>query len=699
MIHSYTLRDVVCTAAIMPVFCLFFLPPGYGFAWVTDLFRFRSRSITEQFLLSIPISLVVSAMLTNLAGRYLPGSVIMGVFLVAAAAVVVGCFLQLRGRRIAVPTRMRNTTKIGLLLAILWMLIVIASLVDLQIGHKLYVSATLYDQAVRVAFVSSAMRSGPPPVNPFSYLGSAPTARYYYYWYVLCSYPARLAHIGPRYALDASSIWAGFSLAALIPLYLKDFSGITRNLRRKSVIGFFLLAVTGLDLIPSLYLALHSKVVHADMEWWDPTQIATWPDSLLWVPHHVASVVACFIGLLALWSVQKKKDGETASFAARAVACIFAALAFAAAAGLSVYVTFTFAIFLVLWPFRFLYKKSFSDFFLYLITGILTYLLSKPYLNDLHSPGVVGAPGAVGGGFSAFGLRTLPHIFAVRGFAHSFFPALLAVLVVYLLEFGFFVIVACERFKRDIRNWSSLSEAEIACWFLALVTMTSLTFIRSTVIGNNDLAFRGAMIVQFVVLLWGTIYLDDWIFSRSKSREWRGRLLNGAVWITLVLGFCGTTYGLVMLRTYSILDDAGHIPHPAAWLPAPPNVGTYTFDIRQAYSYLDRTLPKYAIVQYNPMTDDYLPLLMYSRFQSVDAFPDCGTEFGGDVNLCAPAQTALTDLFNKAGTYDIQNVCKRLSIDVLVARETDPAWKDPTSWVWTNRPLVSNSYIRAFRCH
>ncbi|MHB1865760.1 MAG: hypothetical protein ACYCPS_06440, partial [Candidatus Saccharimonadales bacterium] len=498
--------------------------------------------------------------------------------------------------------------------------------------------------------------------------------------------------------LDASSVWAGFSLAALIPLYLKDFLGVTRDLRRKSIVGFFLLAVTGLDLIPTFYLALHSKVIHADMEWWDPTQIATWPDSLLWVPHHVASVVACFIGLLALWSVQKKKDGETASLPARSVVCIFAALAFAAAAGLSVYVTFTFAIFLVLWPFRFLYKRSFTDFFLYLITGILTYGLSKPYLNDLHSPGVVGAPGAVGGGFSAFGLRTLPHIFAVRGFAHSFFPALLAVLVVYLLEFGFFVIVAYERLKRDVRNWSSLSEAEIACWFLALVTMASLTFIRSTVIGNNDLAFRSAMIVQFVLLLWGSIYLDDWIFSRGKSRELRVKLKNLAVLATLFLGFFGTTYGLVMLRTYAIFDDAGHIPHPAAWLPAPPQVGASLFDIRQAYGYLDRTLPKGSIVQYNPMTDDYLSLLMYSRFQSVDAFPDCGTEFGGNVSGCAPAQTALGNLFNKPGTYDIHKLCKQLSIDVLVARKTDPAWKDPASWVWTNRPVVGNSYVRAFRC-
>ena len=77
--------------------------------------------------------------------------------------------------------------------------------------------------------------TGPPIRNPFSYLGSAPIARYYYFWYVVCSYPARLTHINPRCVLYGSSVSrSGFLLAALIPLYLRDFLGVTENLRRKS---------------------------------------------------------------------------------------------------------------------------------------------------------------------------------------------------------------------------------------------------------------------------------------------------------------------------------------------------------------------------------------------------------------------------------------------------------------------------------
>jgi hypothetical protein len=82
----------------------------------------------------------------------------------------------------------------------------------------------------------------------------------------------------------------------------------------------------------------------------------------------------------------------------------------------------------------------------------------------------------------------------------------------------------------------------------------------------------------------------------------------------------------------------------------------------------------------------------------VDAFPDCGTEFGGDAGKCPPVQDAIAKLFNQPGDANIRELCSRLSIEVLVARKTDAAWQDRNSWVWKNAPLVANAYIRAFRC-
>ncbi len=707
MINNYTLHDIAATAAIIPVFSIFLLTPGYGFGWITNLLNFRYRSSTEQLLLSLPFSIVISTMLANLAGRYLSVNVILWTFIVIAVAVAFhGLGRWIRHQKLH-PISIHISTKIAVLLALLWVLVVIASLVDVKVGGKLYVSSALWDHAVRIAFVQSALRAGSPPTNPFCYLGQAPIARYYYYWYVLCSFPARLTHIGARYVLYGSSVWAGFALAALIPIYLKDFFGIGEKLRRKSILGILLLSVTGLDIIPTLYEFLRAKMIYPDLDWWDPVQVTSWQNALLWVPHHVAALVACFAGFLALWSVRRDPGGSRAlSRKACVISVIFAALAWAAAAGLSVYVTFTFALFLLCWGMRLLCKRRHPDFFLYLGTACLTVIISLPYLHDLLPRTAAGTPSQVGGagGFVTFGLRVLPgflstpYFLKVRGFTHPGLLAPFGVIAVYLLEFGLFAIVGWERLRKDLRDRRALGEAEIASWYLVAISMFVITFIRSSVIANNDLAYRSAMIAQFILLLWGADYLDKWIFSGTRNIRTRATVKNAVISFTLVLGFIGTLYSLAILRTYTVLDDAGVIAQPVEWLPARSYVGRGLFNIRRAYAELDQMLPQKSVVQYNPMAEDYLPLLQYDKFQSVDAFPDCGTEFGGDASKCPPVQKAIANLFNKPGDYNIRELCSNLSIDVLVARRSDPAWRDNTSWVWTNAPIVENSDIRAFRC-
>ncbi|MGH9615510.1 MAG: hypothetical protein ACRD28_02130 [Acidobacteriaceae bacterium] len=711
MIHNYTAHDLLATAAIVPVFAIFLVFPGYGVGWLTDLLQFRSSSTTRRILLSLPLSLAISTIVVNLVGRYVRPAIILWAFLIAGALVSFH-WIYVWTRRKPRVSRAAKSTKVALILAGLWTVIVIGSLADIEIGNKLYASTALWDHAVRIAFVHSALRSMPPVRNPFSYLGSAPVARYYYYWYVLCSYPARLTHFNPRYALYGSSVWCGFLLAAMIPLYLQDFFGIAENLRRKSVIGIALLSVTGLDILPTIYEFLRARTVSPDMEWWDPVQITSWTDALIWVPHHVAALVACLIGFLALWNVRKIVDKPYSVWIKRTVCGTFAAFAFAAAAGLSIYVTFTFALFLLCWGIRLLYKRVYQEFVLYLGTACLTFLISVPYLHDLlphqasnASPAVGGAAVAgIGAGPFAFGLRALPSFLAtpyflkIRGFSHPWLFAPAGVIVVYILEFGVFALIAWDRFERDRNRQSKLDEAEIAAWYMVAVGMFVITFVRSSVISSNDLAFRSAMIPQFIFLLWGAEYFDRWCFVPHPDRWKRGRMKNGVILSTLALGFVATCYSLTILRTYMLFDDSGMIVYPADWLPAPHEIGIDLMHVRQAYAQLDKILPPRSIVQYNPMRNDYLPLLEYDKFQSVDAFPNCGTEFGGDASKCPPVQTAIDTLFNKPGEVNIREVCAQLSIDVLVVRQDDPAWQDRKSWVWTNSPVVEDSYIRAFRC-
>ena len=708
MPHNYTLQDIVGTLESIFVFSIFLFAPGYCFGLASNVLGFRGRSDTEKVLLSLPLSLVLSTVVMNLVGRVVPADILLFFFLVAAVGVLV--YLTRRWLRRSRDRKMQGTTKIVLALGILWAIVVVALLVDIQLGGRLYVNTAIWDHADRVAFVRSALRSGPPLKNPFFYIGSAPVARYYYYWYFLCSYPARLAHIDARYVLYGSSVWAGFCLAAIIPIYLKDFFGTTKNLRRKSIFGILLLSVTGLDLIPTAYEFLRARSVFPDMEWWNPVQITSWMDALLWVPHHVASLVACFIGFLALWSVRKDAGVVAVTRNARIVACMFAAGAFAAAAGLSVYVTFTFAIFLCCWGLRFLYKRSFADFLLYLSTGCLSVLISLPYLHDLLSPGTTDGTAAAGNAAGAiqFGLRQLPsflstpYFLRIRGisYPHLLYP--FGLVVVYLLEFGFFAIVGWARLRRDLQDRSKLKEAEVASWYLVAVSLCVITFIRSSVISNNDLAYRSAMIAQFVLLLWGAEYVDRWFDLGFDPARLRMTLpltaRNGLIVATLILGLAGSVYGLAIERVYTLLEDRGSIAHPANWLPMPPGLGQKMFETRVAYRQLGHLLPVDSIVQYNPMASDDLALLMYSKFQSVDAFPDCGADFGGSRSDCLPVQAVLTSLFNTAGTYNIHPICEKLSIDALVAHASDPAWKDRGSWVWSNQPVIENPYIRIFKC-
>jgi hypothetical protein len=712
--HNYTFHDIVSTAAIVPVFAIFLFFPGYSFGWFTDLLQFRSSSISRRILLSLPLSLVISTIAANLVGRYLSSTVILWAFCIVAAATIFQMTYTWTRRSKAAASGMARTTKIACGVAIVWAIVVIASLADIQIGSRLYPNTALWDHAVRIAFLHSAMRTGPPIRNPFSYLGSAPIARYYYYWYVLCIFPARLTHIDPRCVLYGSSVWSGFLLAALIPLYLRDFLGVRENLRRKSVIGFSLIAVTGLDIVPTLYEFFRARTITPDMEWWDPVQITSWTDALIWVPHHVMALVACLIGFLALWNVRKVGENPYPRWTRRLLSGIFAAFAFAAGAGLSVYVTFAFAIFLLVWGFRLLARRVYPDFFLYLGTACCTVLFSLPYLHDLlaHPATAMGVGSATAGaaatgisvGPFALGLRVLPNFLStpmflkVRGFSHPELLAPFGVVVVYILEFGVFAVIAWVRFWRDLRNKEKLGEAEIASWTMLAVGMFVITFVRSAVITNNDLAFRSAMIIQFVLLLWGAEFFDSWFFLPYRDRLHQSRRMRFVVHSTLILGIAATVYSLTILRTYAVLDDKGMIPYPADWFPPPHEVGVGMMDIRRAYDQLDKMLPGQSIVQYNPMREDYLPLLEYDSFQSVDAFPDCGTEFGGDTGKCPPVQDAIATLFNTTDEVNIRELCSRLSIDILVARKTDAAWQDRSSWVWTNPPLVANSYIRAFRC-
>jgi hypothetical protein len=686
LIGHFTASDIIgCFIAVF-AFIPFLLAPGFCTAYFLDLFQFRDAHWPERWLVSIIVSVAITPSLAATIARVSSLTFVCWMFVAMTVVAFSVTFLELRNRGLRAPAR---STRIGMTLLVVWVVIAIASLVDVQVGHSLYPTAASFDQALRAAVTAGVVRTGVPPANPFFYPGHPVAMRYYYYWYVVCAMPAKLFGISPRVTMLASVVWSGFAIASLIPVFLKHFCEETVDLGRKSLIGIGLLCVTGLDIIPTIRYTLSQHTMLPDMEWWDWTQVTSWFDSLIWVPHHVAGVVACMSGFLVLWVLPRH-----ASASERAKAVLIAALAFASAAGLSVYVTFTFAIFLTVWGLVLLRSHLGREVLTFIAAGVLAVLLSIGYLHDLRQPGISG-------NFATFYVRALSSIqdwsddkIPWTWVGQLFLAAMLP--VYYALELGFFAFVGLLQGWRYWRRPAPLLKWEWAAVCLCGVSLLVGSFLMSS-IGNNDLGYRAVLFAQLVLLIWAVPVVYRWTRGAGNQRLRSSFLLRTFLWI----GVIGTVYQAVELRAFSYLADHTKYTDDAPWLPHGDAIGQQIYDIRSGYEQLNQRLPSASIVQYNPLNPAYVPNLAYSLHQAIAGEGACGTAFGGNPFECLPYQRQISNLFSDrkaVGISDAEKLCRDLGIDVLVAERSDRMWALRKSWVWTGPTIVATPSLRAIAC-
>jgi hypothetical protein len=166
-----------------------------------------------------------------------------------------------------------------------------------------------------------------------------------------------------------------------------------------------------------------------------------------------------------------------------------------------------------------------------------------------------------------------------------------------------------------------------------------------------------------------------------------------------VLGLAGVIYDLAILRFYPVLSDAGTVPK-IGWMAGDQLLGLRTAANREAYEWLRARTPETAVVQQNPepvFQDTFFGA--YGHRQTVAFDRACATGFGGDPRECTPLVLALSGLFAGGGAQALESTCRTLPIDVMVAKDTDAAWRDRASWVWTSSPIFQNDFVRLFACH
>ncbi len=689
--RNFTVAD---TLGILKA-CLALLPfmfaPGYVAGWALDLFEFRQRRPVLRLILAVPLTIAICPMLSYLLARFFERGLwvfYIGVF--AACAL-----LLVREFR---PANLRAISKyawIALGLMLLWVTVAVASVVDLQIGDKLYPPIVAYDHAVRTA-MTSALARHIPPSNPFFANAGAPL-RYHYLWLLFCSLPMKVFRLSPRYVVYSGVVWCGLGLMCVVALGLKFLTEVKSNIERKTLLAVGLLGVTGLDLLPTLYIWFAGHVWLDDMELWNEAQITSWAGSLLWVPHHVAALIACFMAFLLL-----RHQADTDRWSTAPV--IVAGMAFASAAGMSVYVTFTFAVAALLWLLALITRKGWLEAVMFVSAGAVAVLWALPFLVSLRGP-------AGGAAFVEFALRPFSlavHLSRKIGInPQTPFALTLANLaflpINYALELGFFLAVGLLRLRQLVRGRVEATANELVAWTLVLASFLIGTFLRSSTTGTNDLGWRCFLPAQLILLLWSATLVDDWWFqgSRASSQIVPRLWVRGALAVLLALGILGTGYQVFVLRMFPIfLDRPG--TSGVGWIDMDHQFGKRAFALRSAYEVLNAQLPASAILQSNPATVRSVLHMLYSGHDSAAATPmgdpECGTAFGGDPRLCALRQEKLGVLFDSPDAGNLNAICRELGIDAVVVENSDRVWREPASWIWRQPPAVANEYVRAFLC-
>ncbi len=673
--------------------------PGYVIGWVTGVLSFRRRALHTRLALAAPLGISISPILAYALARCVSITAVWIFFGLLAAAFAT--HLPSLLRELTTHKRCR-LLRVAFALAGVWTLFAVAELLDLGTGSRLYYSVTAWDYSIRAAITNSLSQGDLPALSPFFRPGEPVLLRYHYFWYFICGLTERLAGtvVAPWAAIVGGTVWCGVGMLAIVPLYLRFFDPKGRqDILLRSLWGVSLLAVTGLDLIPNLAFYVRYLVTGDQSAVWFSSElwnniVGGWIYSLLWVPHYMAALIASLMGFLIIWNDSESLES---SMRKRIVAGVVAGFAFASAAGLGIYVGMVFDVFLIAWTIASVLRRRNRQAATIVLAGLVCLLCLIPYFLDLLRSSVSGGEAALQWTVRSFTIpERILRIFGVDGPLITL-ANLLLLPTNYLFELGLFFVVAQMQWRRfRSLNWR-LEPSELAAGLMLFTSVFICTFLKSSVIAANDLGWRGFLIAQFVLLLWAVPYIAEWWRNRRVTSN-----MNRRFRLFLAIGVLSTGYEVFLIRAYPVLADRGSFPMAPMFSPDR-HLGERTFAVRQAYEQMQNITPVTAVIQHHPEMFLEIAPFLYSRRPMVAGGLTCSTEFGGAPERCNGIRQPLLEVFNGAkadgSTPNVEQVCRDLSIDYLFARDTDPVWRKPESWVWTVQPIVANSFVRVIPCH
>jgi len=676
---NYTLQDLIGYTLAFFLFPLVIVLPGYVFSSALDLFDFKRRLPIVKFGIGLLVSFAVSPIIFNLTSSL--GSMTFSIIVIGGFVLAFLFFLAKENFSLQIAP----TTKSLVWICIGWVVFVAYSLVDIHWGDQLYVSVVSFDQTSRVSVIDAMTRTGVPPINP-SYFPGAPTLLtfLYYFWYILASLVDILGGtlVDARAALNASSAWSGLGLMAAIAFYLRVRNvNLGRAVWRSARIGVSLLAVSGLDVLPTIIIMLGVRRIYGTVEGWNlQMQIPTWNSSILWAPHHIAAMVACFTAILLALSVREKPLRRKMTL------MTIAGMAFASSFGLSIWVTFLFGVFWAVWVLALFIQKTDRSLVVPMIfCGVVAVLLAGSFILGLLQPqGEGGATQST----VIFDVRTL---YLLEGFVTAWPPLARSLLMLallplnYFLELGFFIVAG----YFWVRSKNKTEIVSDPFYLVEVLLMSVVLLIGSTLrstIANNDLGWRVWLPGQFILLIWGVDVIETLFSTKSASDSPKAdsvKRKNLALTL-LILGVLTSSVDALFLRV--------------TWpLRVGVDEGRRGYSARLAYDFLRDQVPADVITQNNPLPLADRPSGLYGTHQMVISDR---TIYGVSLTTYDQFVHDLAFLFTESFSnwQPIDTACQKYSIDLLIFNDLDPAWPSLAT-LKTQRPaLYENEHYSIFAC-
>ena len=686
-------RDILQYLAAILLFFPFLLAPGYVAAYWSGAFHFRSLGLFMRLLVAVCLSFALTPIPVYLLWRF-PGIVSVWVCYAAVWTALVFIALRHRPRRYRIP-------KVAVAIGVAVTAIVIAELVDLPSGGHLYLSTAVYDHGFRAGVVDGLARTAHlPPANPFYYPGHPAPFRYHYFWFMICSLVEQLGRsfLDGRAALVGSVVWAAFGILATIAVTVRFFEGKSGEAgRKRALLVMAATAISGLDILPFVHAAItqwyqgkHELVRWATIDWWNAGgQITSWPSSVIWVPNHTASLVACLVSGLLLWEAKQSRSSGR-----RVLLSALGGVGLATGTGLSVLVAFAFVVFLLLMLAASAIGMDKQATIVLVVALGMSAVMLAPYLLELRSAHSAGNAVLVAGIRPFSWAETVTSATQTTSAMGKFTIAALLLPLNYFMELGALSLVAVWKLRSLVTAREGVAARE---WILASMFMVSFlvgSFLRLP--NADDLGWRAWLIGQFVLLFWTADFIEAKLLSPTPHPRLFRSWATGIFAVTAAIGVLTNVAELTLLRTYMIGIDQGWAAPDRLWIPG--HASERAFDLRAALRWLDGHEPRSVVIQEDPQLTDATYQGYWSHRQTATRGLKYGPGDGGDQKEFEQLVDLLTPLFYQQTTAEqADNICRAAGVNILVLQDYDPAWP-AAAVLWRGRLLFSTRHVRLYSC-